>query len=255
MVWSSLREPNESLNWTNIMTSYQLRFIRPDDTFKKSLELEFGSEKEARDFVVESYPQRATELWSNGRRVSRRTSPRHEERLRGFFPRVSRFPVLHDSEFRKLEQRHGLIAYSDFELIGSTAMQVYRELGKRLLRHGVWYRAFYYPLPPPSAAQHAYFSFGISEQYANEWVGFANCGIYSHSRDGPAILDDLITAAAAGLIEAFGAAGIAIPEHSNYALTYPPDGHVVNDGPFLTGGATRRWHLKRPPRDASDLNL
>ncbi len=238
------------------MTVYHLRFLRPDDSYKKTIELEFNSDKEARLFVVENYPQRATELWAHDRRVLRRTSPAHDARLRGDYPKVCLYPVLIQFELDQLATQYGLMAYTDFELIGRTAMGVYRALGYRLSNHGVWYRAVSHPGPPPTVAQHARFQFGISGQHDDGWSGLTSCNIASHVRDGTAILDDLLSDTAAGLVEAQAKIGINLkPDSLDQAYVVPPKGHLVREGLYFTGVALCPWRLKRSAAVKRDKSI
>jgi hypothetical protein len=167
--------------------------------------------------------------------------------MRGEYPCVCLYPVLIHPELEKIEQRYGPMSHSEFELIGSTAMTVYRELGRRLQPHGIWYRALNHPTPPPTVDQHARFSFGISTQSENAWSGTTTCNISSHVRDGRAVLDDLLMATATGLAEAHAIAGInRQPERQEFAYVVPPEGQVVREGLYLTGVAVRAWRLHRP---------
>ena len=56
------------------MPLYEIRFLKPDDTYGQSFAQEFRNDGEARNFQVTNYPQKPTELWCGDRRVNRRVS-------------------------------------------------------------------------------------------------------------------------------------------------------------------------------------
>ena len=221
------------------MATYQFRFLRPDDSYvKKVRECEFASDREAQLFVLETYPQRAIEIWSGKRLVLRRVSPGHEARLRGWYRRSCRYPAMSNSQLERLDRDFGEMPFADFEMLGRYSQSVFNELRAQLASHSIWIRAASYLPAPPAVDQHIRFSFSIIGSIANRWHGTSNCTVWSRERDGRDVFDDVMDAAPAALSVAHTKAGI-----ETRPMLAGNHGKVVRDGLFLAGGVSEAWEI------------
>lgn len=192
------------------MPNFQLRFLKPDDTVRHVEELESASDAEARSYVLQHYPQRATELWDGERRVSRRVSPRHESRLRGEYPWECLYPVLSRYELGQLE-RSGPLPYSDFQRLGGTGMAVLARLSATLSGRCVSVRAVSHPAAPATIVKTARYALLSVAREGDGWTGSSHCTVWSSVEEGADVTEGLVADAAAGLLQAHAAEGILWP--------------------------------------------
>jgi hypothetical protein len=118
------------------MPLYEIRFLRSDDSYTRTLEQEFESDAAARSFQVQHYPQKATELWCADRRVNRRVSPAHDARIRGAYPSTWRYPGL--SGVQSIERRLKRdLSYGEFQMLGEASRVIVGTLRESMAKHNV----------------------------------------------------------------------------------------------------------------------
>lgn len=222
------------------MASYEIRFVRPDNSYaKKTLECEFESDSEAWHFLVQTYPQRATETWSGSRLVFRRVSPAHDARLRGHYPKVCRFPTISIHQLEKAEADFGEISDPLFDEFGRCSLEIFYDLRETMAIHQVWVRATGHPEAPPTVHQRMGFIFWLQHKDAAGWHGVGECSIRSREIDGPEVVNDILDAAAECLFSTFSRLEIGAEPKQNFQRS-----EIVSFGLDLCSALQGSWIIR-----------
>lgn len=184
------------------MPTYNVRFLRPDDSFGKSVDVELESDAACWGYLVENYPRKPCEIWSGDRLVVRRVSPAHDYRLRRNFSFVRVFSVeglVDVGSLAGILAAHGYLPKEDFYHLERVASLIFARVRNILAPHQVWVRAIGDPLAPAVVDRSADFSFSLhTDAPDGYWSGYAKVSIESRERDGPEILNDLMDLLRAG---------------------------------------------------------
>ncbi len=184
------------------MPTYQVRFLRPDDSYAKAaLEQDFASDADVCDYVRSHHGQKALEVWEGERLVTRRVSAAHDARLRGWYRRSCRYPAIQDGALDELERRYGPMPYPEFERLGLTSQLIFEAFKAAMAEHPVWIRANGHPAAPPTIAS-VRVSFHPTRRDDDQWIGWTTASVFSSSRDEEAIVEDVMRAAQAAMMTA-----------------------------------------------------
>jgi hypothetical protein len=182
------------------MPTYEIRFLKDDDTYAKVLVEAFADDSAASDFVRQHYRRKMLEIWQGERCVSRRVSGAHDARLKGIYRSSCRYPALSAYSVAGLEKNYGPLAFEDFERLGQAASAMFTSFRLGMAKHPVWIRAQDHPAAPPTVPA-IRVSFHPSVRESGQWLGSTVISIFCRSTD-EAIVEDILDAAAAAVVAA-----------------------------------------------------
>jgi hypothetical protein len=233
---------------------YEIRFLKPDGAFGAVAQLDFADDQACREHVVENWPQKPCEIWRCDERISRRTSPAFEARLRGEpvrkrEPPSPDAPLVSQWSLSNMARDGAVLSAEDLVRLETAARAQFQRLRQALAPHPVWVRSENHPQAPATVDQAARFSFNpIHLPHADHQAGSFAIMVSSRERDGVDVLDDIVA-----VIEAAFAPGLdVVGDHGALRVvgSHRPDG--ARHGLFLVAPVTFDWRLTPPLRAMRD---
>ena len=218
------------------MNKYEVRFIRKGGVVFKNIWVDATSDKEIIEHVINTWPQRPSEIWEGDRSVMRRVPRAYDSDYVPIYESNCIYPALNISNTAQVG-RDKPIPYEQFQHIGLVSMRLFRDVRDQMGAYGVWVYATGHPLLPPSIERGARFSVKLVTLSDELMSGYTNCDVWSILGDGDDILEDISDLALISLHNA----------HMREGISYSDMGYVeriAKDGLFLYKPSHVSWIIR-----------